>query len=238
MRQVNANGMWVAASGTDLTMAYLLEITGGVAHSCTCPAGQYGDPVCKHRAQWYFNAGLLSRTMTPRSRTHRRSGPERLSGLQRVRRPLQPRAGTARAAVPDVPRVRWHWDYHRAGPTAGSVARERGNLMSNEHSSARRGTFSAAHASIQISHTDGSFFEMSVNLKPALGPHDVEDALEECSTLARSLPASSISCRTRAPRSQDDTPSHADQVSLSDAEMERSSRLLREALGDETDPGA
>jgi hypothetical protein len=60
VRQVNANGMWVAASGTDRSMAYLLEITGGIVHSCTCPAGQHGDPVCKHRAQWYFNAGLLS----------------------------------------------------------------------------------------------------------------------------------------------------------------------------------
>jgi hypothetical protein len=36
---------------------------------------------------------------------------------------------------------------------------------------------------------------------------------------------------------EDDTPSHADQVSLSDAEMERASRLLRDALGDKTDPG-
>jgi hypothetical protein len=51
--------MWVAASGTDATMAYLLEVTGGTVHSCTCPAGQFDDPVCKHRARWYFDAGLL-----------------------------------------------------------------------------------------------------------------------------------------------------------------------------------
>jgi hypothetical protein len=59
VRQVNANGMWVASSGSDRTMAYLLEIMGGVVHSCTCPAGQHGDPVCKHRAQWYYDVGLL-----------------------------------------------------------------------------------------------------------------------------------------------------------------------------------
>ena len=28
VRQVNANGMWVATSGTDAVMAYLLEVTG------------------------------------------------------------------------------------------------------------------------------------------------------------------------------------------------------------------
>jgi hypothetical protein len=37
----------------------LLEITGGVVHSCTCPAGQHGDPVRTHRAQGCYNAGLL-----------------------------------------------------------------------------------------------------------------------------------------------------------------------------------
>src|SRR5215217_7264061 len=59
VRQVNANGMWVASSGTDAAMAYLLEVTGGIVHSCTCPAGQFNDPVCKHRARWYYDAGLL-----------------------------------------------------------------------------------------------------------------------------------------------------------------------------------
>ena len=59
VRQVNDNGMWVATSGSDATMAYLLEITNGVAHRCTCKAGEFGDPVCKHRARWYYDAGLL-----------------------------------------------------------------------------------------------------------------------------------------------------------------------------------
>src|SRR5688500_10927905 len=59
VRQVNANGMWVASSGTAAVMAYLLEVTGGIVRSCTCPAGQFNDPVCKHRARSYFDAGLL-----------------------------------------------------------------------------------------------------------------------------------------------------------------------------------
>jgi hypothetical protein len=60
VRQVNANGMWVATSGTHQAMAYLLEITGDVVHSCTCPAGEFGDPCCKHSARYYLDAGLLT----------------------------------------------------------------------------------------------------------------------------------------------------------------------------------
>jgi hypothetical protein len=60
VRQVNTSGMWVASSGSDPTLAYLVEITNGVAHSCTCPAGDYGDPVCKHRARFYLDAGVLT----------------------------------------------------------------------------------------------------------------------------------------------------------------------------------
>src|SRR3954449_12606780 len=59
VRQVNANGMWVATSGTDATMAYLIDVTNGVAHSCTCPAGEFGDPVCLHRAAFYLLIGAL-----------------------------------------------------------------------------------------------------------------------------------------------------------------------------------
>src|SRR3954454_11010958 len=59
VRQVNANGMWVATSGTDATMAYLIDVTNGIAQSCTCPAGEFGDPVCKHRARYYLDLGLL-----------------------------------------------------------------------------------------------------------------------------------------------------------------------------------
>src|SRR5215207_11587667 len=54
VRQVNASGMWVGSSGSDVTMAYLLDITGGVVHACSCPAGDFGDPCCKHAARFYL----------------------------------------------------------------------------------------------------------------------------------------------------------------------------------------
>src|SRR5215211_9520361 len=59
VRQVNASGMWVASSGSQANVAYLLEITGSLVHSCSCPAGTFGDPCCKHAARFYLDAGLL-----------------------------------------------------------------------------------------------------------------------------------------------------------------------------------
>jgi hypothetical protein len=59
VRQVNENGMWVANSGTQANVAYLLEIAQSVVRSCSCPAGQFGDPCCKHAAKWYLDAGVL-----------------------------------------------------------------------------------------------------------------------------------------------------------------------------------
>ncbi len=59
VRQVNASGMWVATSGTQANLAYLLEINRGVVESCSCPAGDFGDPCCKHAARFYLDAGLL-----------------------------------------------------------------------------------------------------------------------------------------------------------------------------------
>jgi hypothetical protein len=59
VRQVNENGMWVSTSGSDATLAYLLEIQNGVVQSCSCPAGQFGDPCCKHAARYYLDAGML-----------------------------------------------------------------------------------------------------------------------------------------------------------------------------------
>jgi hypothetical protein len=59
VRQVNANGMWVASSGTQANVGYLLEVVDGVVRSCTCPAGEFGNPCCKHAARFYLNAGLL-----------------------------------------------------------------------------------------------------------------------------------------------------------------------------------
>jgi hypothetical protein len=59
VRQVNASGMWVATSGSQTNVAYLLEITGGLVQSSSCPAGSFGDPCCKHAARYYLDAGLL-----------------------------------------------------------------------------------------------------------------------------------------------------------------------------------
>jgi hypothetical protein len=59
VRQVNSNGMWVATSGTEATVAYLLEILAGTVRSCSCPAGAFGDPCCKHAARYYLDAGVL-----------------------------------------------------------------------------------------------------------------------------------------------------------------------------------
>jgi hypothetical protein len=59
VRQVNASGMWVANSGSQANVAYLLEITGSLVQSCSCPAGSFGDPCCKHAARFYLDAGLL-----------------------------------------------------------------------------------------------------------------------------------------------------------------------------------
>ncbi len=56
--QVNENGMWVATSGSDPKVAYLLEIRNAVV-TCSCPAGEFGDPCCKHAARYYLDAGLL-----------------------------------------------------------------------------------------------------------------------------------------------------------------------------------
>src|SRR5215210_4046568 len=59
VRQVNASGMWVANSGSDPKIAYLLEITGSFVQSCSCPAGSFSDPRCKHAARFYLDVGLL-----------------------------------------------------------------------------------------------------------------------------------------------------------------------------------
>src|SRR5919112_6440652 len=59
VRQVNASGMWVATSGTHANVAYVLEITGTLVRSCSCPAGTFGDSRCKHAARFYLDAGLL-----------------------------------------------------------------------------------------------------------------------------------------------------------------------------------
>ena len=51
--------MWTASSGSDPKLAYVLEVVAGVVRSCSCPAGEFGDPCCKHAARFYLDAGLV-----------------------------------------------------------------------------------------------------------------------------------------------------------------------------------
>lgn len=59
VRQLAGCGAWIATSGTDASVAYEVEVTGTVAHGCSCLAGLNDDPVCKHRAAFYLAAGVL-----------------------------------------------------------------------------------------------------------------------------------------------------------------------------------
>jgi hypothetical protein len=59
VRQLSASGAWIATSASDAGTAYELAVTGNVAHGCSCPAGQFDDAVCCHRAMWWHLAGLL-----------------------------------------------------------------------------------------------------------------------------------------------------------------------------------
>lgn len=54
VRQLVGSGLWIATSGTDATAAYA---TDGVA--CDCKAAEFGDPVCKHRAAYWYAMGAL-----------------------------------------------------------------------------------------------------------------------------------------------------------------------------------
>ena len=65
VRQVAGSGLWIATSGTDRTVAYTLSVTGTVAHGCECPAGEFGDAVCKHRAAYYYQTGMLDPDPVP-----------------------------------------------------------------------------------------------------------------------------------------------------------------------------
>jgi len=54
VRQLAGSGMWIATSGSDATTAYEVSQFG-----CSCPAGEFGDPVCKHRAAYWHALGIL-----------------------------------------------------------------------------------------------------------------------------------------------------------------------------------
>ncbi len=54
VRQLAGCGMWISTSASDATVAY--EVT---PWACECHAGQFGDPVCKHRANLLEKLGRL-----------------------------------------------------------------------------------------------------------------------------------------------------------------------------------
>ena len=60
IRQLAGCGAWIASSGSDATVAYEVEVTGNIAHGCSCLAGLNDDPVCKHRAAFFLLIGALS----------------------------------------------------------------------------------------------------------------------------------------------------------------------------------
>lgn len=60
VRQLNSTGQWVANSGTQPGVSYELEIIEGIVLSCSCEAAQFGDPVCKHKARFYLEVGMIA----------------------------------------------------------------------------------------------------------------------------------------------------------------------------------
>ncbi|MDP9366894.1 MAG: SWIM zinc finger family protein [Chloroflexota bacterium] len=55
VRQLAGSGAWIATSGTDAATAYVVSLG-----ECECPAGEHGDPVCKHRAALAHRLGRLN----------------------------------------------------------------------------------------------------------------------------------------------------------------------------------
>lgn len=64
--QLQGSGAWVATSGTDASTAYELEVTGNVAHGCSCLAALNNDPCCKHKAAYFVAIGALSLAPEPK----------------------------------------------------------------------------------------------------------------------------------------------------------------------------
>ncbi len=60
VRQLAGSGAWVATSGSDTVAAYLVS-----GDSCECQAGEYSDPVCKHRAAYWHAQGALDLAPEP-----------------------------------------------------------------------------------------------------------------------------------------------------------------------------
>lgn len=59
VRQLETSGQWIANSGSDPKKAHELEIVNGLVRSCSCEAGQFGDPCCAHSAAYYLSVGVL-----------------------------------------------------------------------------------------------------------------------------------------------------------------------------------
>lgn len=59
VRQLETSGRWIASSGSDPKKAHELEIVNGLVRSCSCEAGQYGDPCCHHAAAYYLSIGMI-----------------------------------------------------------------------------------------------------------------------------------------------------------------------------------
>src|SRR5690348_7755106 len=56
VRQLATSGVWVATSGTQAGLAYVVTGDG-----CECRAAAEGDAVCKHRALFWYLMGILDR---------------------------------------------------------------------------------------------------------------------------------------------------------------------------------
>jgi hypothetical protein len=55
VRQLSGSGQWIATSGSREQVAYEVDGDG-----CSCEAAMLGgDPVCKHRALYWFVVGVL-----------------------------------------------------------------------------------------------------------------------------------------------------------------------------------
>jgi hypothetical protein len=55
LRYEASTGMAVVTSSSDDTLCYVTD-----GRICTCQAGENGDPVCQHRALYWFRRGLLN----------------------------------------------------------------------------------------------------------------------------------------------------------------------------------
>jgi len=55
VRQLAGSGAWIATSGSDTTTAYMVT-----PWHCECRAGEFDDPICKHRAGLRLRLGWLT----------------------------------------------------------------------------------------------------------------------------------------------------------------------------------